>query len=377
MRGARPGRAARPARARPPRRGSESDLADEPLGAADRLLGERGAVDERPGALLDLPARDRRRVPDARGASRRGARDGLEALARLEASRAAACAVRIRSRRYAARRVAVDVPRVHVPVRQPALDRRTARRPRHDLVLARASGTRSRRAACSSIASGERRDQVLLGRRPAAPGSAARSNCAERLLELRADAVERRVRAGGDHRPDELEREPDRARLERRQPRRAAERVAEELLVDVHLVAVQLGVDGVAAAAEVDEVEQREVLLELPPRGIEKRSTSSRAGMTALALLAAGGEQVGEQRLQDAEALGRDRARPGARRASARPRDALLGGGRRRRRPRARARAARTPSATSAAQRGGLERDGAAVLAQDPARRAGRARRTR
>ena len=98
---------------------------------------------------------------------------------------------------------------------------------------------------------------------------------AERLLELRAHAVERRVRAGGDHRPDELEREPDRARLERRQPRRAAERVAEELLVDVHLVALQLGVDGVAAAAEVDEVEQREVLLELPRRGIEKRSTSS------------------------------------------------------------------------------------------------------
>ena len=43
------------------------DLADEPVGAADRLVGERGAVDERAGALLDLPARDGRRVPDARG----------------------------------------------------------------------------------------------------------------------------------------------------------------------------------------------------------------------------------------------------------------------------------------------------------------------
>ena len=40
---------------------------------------------------------------------------------------------------------------------------------------------------------------------------------AEGLLELAAHAVERRVRAGGDHRADELEREPDRARLERRQ----------------------------------------------------------------------------------------------------------------------------------------------------------------
>ena len=43
---------------------------------------------------------------------------------------------------------------------------------------------------------------------------------AERLLELRAHAVERRARARGDHRPDELEREPDRACLERREPRR-------------------------------------------------------------------------------------------------------------------------------------------------------------
>ena len=92
---------------------------------------------------------------------------------------------------------------------------------------------------------------------------------AERLLELRADAVERRVGAGGDHRPDELERQPDRPRLERRQPRRPAERVAEELLVDVHRVAAQLRVDRVAAAAEVDEVEQREVLLELLARDRE------------------------------------------------------------------------------------------------------------
>ena len=43
---------------------------------------------------------------------------------------------------------------------------------------------------------------------------------AERLLELARTRVERRVRLGRDHRADELEREPDRARLERRQPRR-------------------------------------------------------------------------------------------------------------------------------------------------------------
>ena len=78
----------------------------------------------------------------------------------------------------------------------------------------------------------------------------------ERLLELLADAGEGRVRVGRDHRADVLEREPDRARLERRQARRRAERVAPQLLVDVHRAVAQLGVDRVAAAAEVDEVEQ-------------------------------------------------------------------------------------------------------------------------
>ena len=129
----------------------------------------------------------------------------------------------------------------------------------------------------------------------------------ERLLELRAHAVEWRVRAGRDHRADELEREPDRARLERRQPRRPAERVAEELLVDVHLVALQLGIHRVAAAAEVDEVEQREVLLEL--LGGNREPIDQLLGRDhAFALVAARGQQVGEQRLQDAEALRRDRA---------------------------------------------------------------------
>ena len=85
---------------------------------------------------------------------------------------------------------------------------------------------------------------------------------AERLLELPTHLVERAVSLGGDHRPHELEREPDRPRLEGRQPRRRPERVAEQLLVHVDAVAAQLGVDRVAAAAEVHEVEQREMLLE-------------------------------------------------------------------------------------------------------------------
>ena len=51
----------------------------------------------------------------------------------------------------------------------------------------------------------------------------------------------------------------------------SAEDVAVELLVDADHVAVELGVDRVAAAAEVDEVEQREVLLELLARDVEAR----------------------------------------------------------------------------------------------------------
>ena len=106
------------------------------------------------------------------------------------------------------------------------------------------------------------RDQALLDAVGRRLGRLGEVELAERLLELPAHLVERAVRLGGDHRADELEREADRSRLERRQPRRRAERVAEQLLVDVHLVAAQLGVDRVAAAAEVDEVEEGEVLLE-------------------------------------------------------------------------------------------------------------------
>src|SRR5207237_2020807 len=113
---------------------------------------------------------------------------------------------------------------------------------------------------------------------------------------------------GGDQRPHELEREADRARLERRKPRRGAERVTEELLVDVHLVAVQLRVDGVAAAAEVDEVEQREMILQLLVRDLEALH-QVRGRDNRLALLAARGEQVCEQGLEQSEALGSHRPR--------------------------------------------------------------------
>src|SRR6266508_5374560 len=128
----------------------------------------------------------------------------------------------------------------------------------------------------------------------------------ERLLELPADAIQRRVRVRRDHRPDELHREADRARLERSQARRVTEGVAVELLVDMHLVALECGVDGVAAAAEVDEIEQLKVLLELLLRNVE--AFDDLAGRDhSVALFPAGGEEIGEQSLQDGEALRDDR----------------------------------------------------------------------
>ena len=169
---------------------------------------------------------------------------------------------------------------------------------------------------------------------------------------------------GGDHRADELEREPDRARLERRQTRRRAEGVAEELLVDVDLVAAQLGVDGVAAAAEVDEVQQREVLLERllgdlrePLDEVARRDGGAR-------LLATGREQVGEERLEHPEPLRVDRARSGAPAT-------LLGRPRLRLRRRRRRAGVALDDAAEArrdapAQLVRLERNGAAVESQDP-----------
>ena len=92
---------------------------------------------------------------------------------------------------------------------------------------------------------------------------------AERLLELSAHAVERGVRVGSDRRSDELESEPDRPSLERSQPRRLAERVTPDLLVDPDLVAVELRIHRVTAAAEIDEIEKRKVLLELVLGNVE------------------------------------------------------------------------------------------------------------
>ena len=114
---------------------------------------------------------------------------------------------------------------------------------------------------------------------------------AERRLDLLAHRRERRVGLGRDQRRDDVERPQERLGLERREPGGPAERVAVELLVDVNVAVLGGAVDGVAAAAEVDEVQQVEALLELlrrepepapgarPPRPAPRpRRRSGRAG---------------------------------------------------------------------------------------------------
>ena len=72
-------------------------LADQPVGAADRPFRERGAVDERARALLDLPARDLGRVPDA-GLVASCSSDGSKPSRGVKPRRSS-FALRVRSRR--------------------------------------------------------------------------------------------------------------------------------------------------------------------------------------------------------------------------------------------------------------------------------------
>ncbi len=233
-----------------------------------------------------------------------------------------------------ARPVHRAVPGVHAPHRQLALER----------VRLHGSGRRSLVALLQVLdldhhallrRLGERPDELLLVVTDERGRRLGQLELAEGLLELAAHAVERRVGLGGDRRPDVLDREADRARLERRQLGRTAEDVAVQLLVDAHRarLLVDLRVHRVAAAAEVDEVEQRERVLQLLARDREARRqlVGVELGVPAFA---AGREQVREQRLQHAEALRRDRPRRDARRA---PRGRSRGARARRTAPRPRA----------------------------------------
>src|SRR5581483_6041185 len=158
--------------------------------------------------------------------------------------------------------VARSIPRGHVPPRQ-----RTRKRVRLDDPLRRL-GVRlllilDLYEPVPAHAAREGRDEIFLAGLDVGLRRLLQLELPERLLELLAHAVERRMCVHGDHRADVLECEADGPRLERRQAGSEAERVAPQLLVDVHRALAELGIDRVTAAAEVDEVEKRQVLFEL------------------------------------------------------------------------------------------------------------------
>src|SRR5581483_8306327 len=115
---------------------------------------------------------------------------------------------------------------------------------------------------------------------------------------------------------------------------------------DVDRAVGELGVDRVAAAAEVDEVQERQMLLELLRRNRREAREQLADRDVGVLVLAARGEEEREQRLEDGEPLGRDR--PG--RTLARVAAGVAG----RRLRRGLGRTALVPVAHAAQRRGGL-----------------------
>ena len=264
----RPACAGSRARAGPPRRGRPGSRPASHSSLPTALFACAAPSESALRTLLDLPARDLLRVPDA-GRDRGAAQPvRLEALAGLEALPAedGRCASG-RGGTSAARR-GCD-PRCARTSWEAAARAGTARRCAWRATSSPSFWYSISTSRCCRMPSVREPTSFSSARAASRLGRLGEVELAECLLELAPDALERRVRVGGDHRPDELERQSDRPRLERCQPRRRAERVAEELLVDVHLAVLELGVDGVAAAAEVDEVQELEVLLERLRRDVE------------------------------------------------------------------------------------------------------------
>ena len=201
--------------------------------------------------------------------------------------------------------VTAAIPRVHAPVRELPLQGVGLDDPLRPRLLALLLVFDLDEPPLSdSIRQG--RDEISLGVPGARPRRLRQLELPERLFELSAHAVERRVRVGGDHRADELECQADRARLEWCQARGMSESVPVELLVDVYLVALERGVHRVAAAAEVDEIEELQMLLELVLRDVE--ALDDLVGRDdGVGVLATRGEQVRKQRLQHRETFGHDR----------------------------------------------------------------------
>ena len=84
---------------------------------------------------------------------------------------------------------------------------------------------------------------------------------AERRDDLRSD---RRERTLGDVLADQVDRRDQRLRFDRKKPRRPRERVAVRLRIDLDRpIRVDLGVQHIRAGAEVDDVQDRDVLAQL------------------------------------------------------------------------------------------------------------------
>ncbi len=109
--------------------------------------------------------------------------------------------------------------------------------------------------------------------------------------------------------PTQVEGEQDGLRLERREAGCPAELVSVELLLDHDDVSgvVELGVDGVAATAEVHEIEQVDLIAKVVPgQRVAGRDVGRRDLCPALASAAL--EQLGQQCLEQREPLWRHRA---------------------------------------------------------------------
>ena len=125
---------------------------------------------------------------------------------------------------------------------------------------------------------------------------------AQRVHDLVARGGERAL---GQVLADEVDRRHQRLRLERQQPRGAGEVVAVGLGVDLDRVALHLGVEHVAAAAEVHDVQHVDVLAQL---GLGDLQALAQLHEVELAAAARGLDQDAGERDQPGEALGADRA---------------------------------------------------------------------
>ena len=125
---------------------------------------------------------------------------------------------------------------------------------------------------------------------------------AERVHDLLARAGQRAL---GQVLADQVDRRHQRLGLQRQQPGGAGEVVAVGLGVDLDLVALDLGVEHVRAAAEVHDVQHVDVLAQLLVSVTWRRSQSS--DTSSLRALARGVDQDARERDQPGEALGADR----------------------------------------------------------------------